>query len=121
MTPRNPEIRPLIPIDKPVTEADAQRRIREYLERDLGLVVHRANAAASRGRRAGGSAGLPDLFGVLPGGRLWGVEVKRLGSRPRPNEAAQQSVLNHWRECGALVCVARTVLEVRAAFEAAGS
>jgi hypothetical protein len=110
-------VRTLFPLPE-VTEASIARDIRAYLERDLGLRVFRANAGASRGRRAGGSTGLPDFFGVLPGGRWWAVEVKKPGAGKRRDEAKQNDTLEHLRTQGALVIVARSVLEVRAAFEA---
>lgn len=108
-------------IRRPVVEADVARQIREYLERALGLRCFRADAgfAGGRGARRSSSIGLPDLFGILPSGRMWAVEVKRPGARARKNEARQLEVLEYLREQGALVIVARDVVEVQRAFEEA--
>jgi len=97
-------------------EADIARTIRMYLE-CKGLRVFRADAgvpSAHRPRKSS-SVGLPDFFGVLPGGRMWCVEVKRPDARPRPNEKRQQIVLAYLREQGALVVVATSVYDVRKA------
>lgn len=102
----------------PIREADVQAQVREYLER-VGLRCFRADSHAGRGARRTSATGLPDLFGILPGGRWWAVEVKRPGARPRPNEAAQREILEYLRQNGALVVVASDVSEVQRAFEAA--
>jgi hypothetical protein len=108
-------IRTLFPLPPPKLEREIKKEIRAYLL-SVGLIPLRANAAASRGRRAGGSDGLPDFFGILPGGRWWVIEAKRPGAGKRANEAKQNEVLQHLRDNGAFVVVARSVLEVKTAF-----
>jgi hypothetical protein len=100
----------------PPLEANVARQIREYLE-VIGLRVFRADAGVpsfGKPRRSSG-VGLPDFFGILPGGRWWAVEVKRPKARPRANEAEQNAVLDHLRAHGALVIVASSVDDVRQA------
>jgi hypothetical protein len=53
-----------------------------------GTIVLKANAKAQRRVVRGAAAGTPDILGVLPGGRLFGLEVKVPGGRVRPSQTA---------------------------------
>lgn len=56
--------------------------------------------------------GFPDIAGVLPGGRLLVVEVKRPGERLRPEQAVWRANLE---AAGALYVLATSVEDVRRA------
>lgn len=53
-----------------------------------------------------GFNGLPDIGGVLPGGRAFFAEVKRPGQNLTPHQLGAAEML---RQQGALVCVVRSV------------
>lgn len=89
-------------------ESALTSRIREYL---VGLGLKPFRADQGRARRTDGT-GLPDLFTVLPGGQLLGIETKRPTARPRANEARQREVLAWLREQGACVITARELVDV---------
>lgn len=57
-----------------------------------------------------GFRGLPDLGGVLPGGRAIHVEVKRPGAKPTP---AQVGAMQMLARQGAFVCLVRSVEEAQ--------
>lgn len=78
-----------------------------------GLIL---TGSASGRRRAihMGLAGLPDVMGCLPGGRLVAVECKRRGNTVTP---LQQVMLDELRGRGALVVVAYDVRDVEAALQ----
>lgn len=53
--------------------------------------------------------GLPDIHGIIPGGRFFAIEVKMPGAYPRPNQRAQIAEIN---AAGGLVFVARSLKDV---------
>lgn len=57
------------------------------------------------------AAGIPDILGVIPGGRALALEVKRPGGEPT---VLQARTLARLRETGALVAVVTSVAEVEA-------
>jgi hypothetical protein len=58
-----------------VRESVIQRTILDYLEA-MHIFCWRQNQVAVPGRRFVGLPGVPDIIGILPGGRFFGVEVK---------------------------------------------
>ena len=68
----------------------------------LGFEIKRQNVGGSHFPNADGStryvafgeAGDPDWTGVLPFGRALGLEIKRPGERPRPEQLAKLRQLN---------------------------
>lgn len=85
------------------TEANEVARIRELCRKVYGIRTWRADPGRGRLKRAGFTAGIPDLIGCLVGGRMLAIEVKRKGARARKNEAAQNETLWHLESRGALV------------------
>lgn len=117
MSPRiaTPQILPGVTMPEivlPKTEAEIQADIMAAL-RDLGVLATRVPMGQGRfGSRSRHSAGLPDIIGVLPGGRFLGIEVKRPGAAKRKNEAKQSEWIERARNRGALVIVATSVDDV---------
>ncbi|HAV61685.1 MAG TPA: hypothetical protein DCY13_04880 [Verrucomicrobiales bacterium] len=70
----------------------------------LGILAwdNRSNTIGRR-RRGTSNKGTADILGVLRGGRLLAVEVKRPGAPPRANEAAQKEWLAKADALGAVV------------------
>lgn len=94
------------------TESEIQAAIMLYL-RDRGILATRVPMGQGRfGSRSRHSAGLPDIIGVLPGGRFLGIEVKRPKARPRANEAKQAEWIRRARDRGGLVIIATSVEDV---------
>jgi hypothetical protein len=58
-----------------------------------------------------GVMGHPDLYGCLPGGRHFEIEVKQPGNAPTE---LQQERLAEWKAAGAITGVATTVAEALA-------
>ena len=58
-----------------------------------------------------GVAGDPDLFGCLPGGQHFEIEVKRPGHQPTDLQTAR---LEQWKKAGAIVGVAHDAKEALA-------
>src|ERR1700675_4796663 len=96
-----------------VLERDVARAIDAYLD-TLGLKAFRADQGGGRFSRRTVGVGLPDRFGILPGGRWYAIEIKRPDAKPRANEAKQNATLDYLRAQGALVIVARDVADVHA-------
>ena len=86
----------------PVTEAQAQRAVRELFE------LHGWEVLKTEEDRFRGVPGLPDLLCTSPCGlQLW-VEMKRPASSRNPRgrvRKAQREGLTEWRRRGALCCV----------------
>lgn len=61
--------------------------------------------------------GIPDVLGILPGGRFLGIEVKRPGNYPTPHQAA---FLMRIREAGGIAFIAHSVLDVEKNLAGAG-
>jgi hypothetical protein len=86
----------------PVTEAQAQRAVRELFE------LHGWEVAKTEEDRFRGVPGLPDLLCTSPYGlQLW-IEMKRPASSRNPRgrvRKAQRERLTCWRRRGVLCCV----------------
>lgn len=65
-----------------------EREIEAYLVRRVALRCGRAYKFVSPG-----NAGVPDRLVILPGGKMFFVEVKAPGEKPRPLQVAQISKL----------------------------
>lgn len=95
-------------------ESDIQRAILDYLKA-RGIMAWRQKSEgtfdAKRGvyRRGTGTPGLPDIGGILPGGRCLLIEVKSDKGRVRPEQVA---FLARAREAGAVAFVARSAGDV---------
>jgi hypothetical protein len=113
----------LMDIDLPrrKLESEVQAEILCTL-RGLNLFVWRNPSGIGGGKRVQyqQGAGLPDIGGILPGGRTLAIEVKRPGARKRKNEAKQNEWLDRARRMGACVVVARSVDDVLAALREEG-
>jgi len=85
----------------PPTEAEVSAQVVEAA-RLLGLVLERQNTGGAHfGDRyvKFGLKGNPDWIATLPGGRRLGLEIKRPGKRPTPEQMARLRALN---EAGAV-------------------
>lgn len=83
-------------------EVVVQAECRAYLE-SVGCRVWRRNTAMQVATYKGksrvirsGEKGAADLFGVMPGGRHFELEVKRDGEKPRINQVAYLRAVNVW-------------------------
>lgn len=105
-----------------MSETELVRSILATLAR-MGIWAWRANAgsrvmpATDRSARRmfrGAPAGTPDILGVLPGGRLFGLEAKTARGRVRPSQSAWHATAERH---GVLVAVVRSVSEALAAVD----
>jgi len=92
--------------------------IRGYLQQQ-GIEEWRNNSGlhfcqATKRRIMLGPAGSPDIMGWLPGGRCYGIEVKRPGEYQNPNQKAFQKRMEAG---GALYILARSVEDVARVME----
>jgi hypothetical protein len=61
---------------------------------------------------------VPDIIGILPGGRCLGIEVKRLKSKTQPKRAQEQEEFREKiNRAGGLAFIARSVDEVHERLE----
>lgn len=97
-------------------ERQVAREIYKYLTETLGLRVFRADPGGRTWRTRPNARGMPDFYGILPGGRWWAIEVKSPDAKPRKDQSAQREILAFLRERGALVIVATSVADVHAVF-----
>ena len=98
-------------------ESEILKAILQYLGA-RGILAFRANTGAFVGEYKGkrrfvrfGERGMPDIHGVLPGGRALYIEVKGPTGRLSPWQVAQ---IDRLRRQGALAFVARNVPDVAA-------
>jgi hypothetical protein len=78
-----------------VLDALAARGIWSWRE-NSGLTVFGSMGGASRRVVRGAPKGTPDILGVLPGGRLFGIECKSAKGRQNPNQKAwEQRAAKH--------------------------
>jgi hypothetical protein len=95
-------------------ESDIQKAILDYLHL-RGIFAWRMKNEgtwdAARGVRRGGTGtrGLPDIGGVLPGGRALLIEVKSERGRLSPEQSA---FLDRAALAGAFACEARSIEDV---------
>ena len=103
-------------------ESDIQRAILDYLKA-RGIMAWRQKSEgtwdAARGlyRRGTGTPGLPDIGGILPGGRALQIEVKAGKNKATPE---QVDFLACARAAGAVAFVAYSVDDVERKLEAQG-
>ncbi len=107
-------------VAKPL-EAAVLRACLDYLQLRRILCWRSNNAAVRRKDRAGrewyqfsGLRGVPDILGVLPGGRLLAVECKRPGGKPTPE---QDAFLQAVRAAGGLALLVDDVRQLAEALE----
>ncbi len=102
------------------SETEIVRGILDYLAANR-IMAWRVNTGAARnpaGRLVRfGVPGMPDIAGVLPGGRAFFFEVKRMGKDPTPHQAAMMERL---RAAGAFVWVLHSVEGTRTALISGG-
>jgi hypothetical protein len=79
---------------------------------NAGLLV--LGQGASKRVVRGAPAGTPDVIGILPGGRFFGLEVKKQTGRVRPS---QHAWADRARELGARYQVVRSAREALAALD----
>lgn len=96
-------------------EADVARQCVEYCEGVLGLRLFRADPGGKTRRKRPRSAGLPDYFACLPGGRWLALEIKGPDARPRTDQPEQAAVLAYLEAQGALVLRVSSLRELVAA------
>lgn len=102
--PRQREIRrpvdgkPAIPLEKDVLAAVLQVL---RLDPRVGFVWRQTSGTFQDGDRyiQAGPKGMPDVLGVLKGGRMFAIEVKRPGGKPDPR---QQGRIDHFNAIGAV-------------------
>jgi hypothetical protein len=86
-------------------ESRISRKIQAEVKRRIpGVVIRKRHVTM-------GITGDPDLYGSLPGGHHFEIEVKRPGEEPRP---LQEQRLAEWRAAGAITGVAHSVEEALA-------
>jgi hypothetical protein len=70
-------------------EKAIQSAILVRLSEEIDVLVWRNNVGVdvTRGVRYGLAVGSPDIVGVGPGGRFFGLEVKRPGGRAEPHQS----------------------------------
>ncbi len=103
-----------------VKETAIQKAILQYLQIRQIFAWRQNNGAVydptRRAFRSGSSRkGVPDIIGILPGGRALLIEVKTPTGKASPEQAAFHDIA---RRLGALVIVARRVADVTAVLEA---
>jgi len=87
----------------------------------LRLLKKRGYLAWSNPQNAYTRSGIPDIQGVLPGGRALFIECKAPGRYKNPETGCtelQASTIERLRKQGALVLVVDSVIAVQAALEA---
>jgi hypothetical protein len=111
-------------IQLPTTESEVLRGILGYLSA-MRIIAWRQNTGAVKtpgttGRDRFvryGFPGLPDVIGVLPGGRALFIEVKKPGGRVRPE---QRAFLDAATRAGAVAFVAYSMDDVDARLKKEG-
>lgn len=102
------------------SEAEIQAGIMGYLN-TMKIFAWRNNTGGFSPRPGQflrfGEPGSADILGVLPGGRFFAIECKRVGKRATPLQAEWLAQVN---ENGGLGFVASSADDVRAQFRAAG-
>jgi hypothetical protein len=93
--------------DRPQSEKEIKTEIKKYLK-------GRGIFCWNEWQGQFSVKGVPDLIGILPGGRLLGVEVKRAKGTLRPE---QEEFITKINRCGGLAFVARSVTEVHERLE----
>lgn len=95
------------------TESEIQRAILDYLHAH-GIIAHKqAGIGRVAGRQTswskGGTNGISDITGVLPGGRALKIEVKRPGGKASKEQAAY---IVACQKAGAVAFIAESVEDV---------
>lgn len=94
-----------------MTENEIQAQILTYLKYRNILATRNQSGHVRVGRNwiNLGAPGWPDIIGCLPGGRFFGIEVKRPGEKPSP---IQQQRANQITAAGGLMILAMSVEDV---------
>jgi hypothetical protein len=83
-------------------------RIKCWIFDSIGIFDPRKGVYLSRaGKRR--VKGLPDIHGIIPGGRFFGIEVKMPGRYPSPDQKQQIAEIN---AAGGLAFIARSIKDV---------
>ena len=101
---------------QPRTETEIQRRILDYLLLQ-GIMAHKQKGVSVRGRTnqpwtRGGTNGISDITGILPGGQSLRIEVKKPGAKRQEHEALQDAYIVHAQQMGAVAFKAESVDDV---------
>lgn len=90
--------KPAVPLEKDVL-AEVLKVLR--LDPRVGYVWRQTSGTFMDGDRyiKAGPKGMPDVLGVLKGGRFFAIEVKRPGGKPEPH---QQQRIDHFKQLGAI-------------------
>ncbi len=90
--------KPAVPLER-----DILTQVMRALRSDprVGFVWRQSSGTFQEGERyiQAGPKGMPDVLGILTGGRFFAIEVKRPGRKPEPHQEAR---LEHFRKCGAI-------------------
>jgi hypothetical protein len=78
-------------------------KFKKYLKEEYGATCHKYYGGPFS------EAGVADLFGTLPNGRAYYIEVKVPGNKPTP---IQEAFLANERKNGAVAGVARTLEDI---------
>lgn len=89
------------------TEREILRQCLDYLEM-RGIFAFRVNNMGTYNKKSGGyffhgTKGVPDIIGIIQDGHLMGIETKRPGKNPSPEQEAFLKRIND--EGGFGVCV----------------
>ena len=93
-------------------EAELQRSILELLEAKRFVHWRQPLGGIRMGsgkHRKNPMSGFPDIAGVFPSGRMFAIEVKAPGEKPKPH---QQEWLDKLGKSGVLVVVAKSIDDV---------
>lgn len=83
-------------------------RIKCWIFDSVGIFSQKRGVYLSRhGKRR--TKGLPDIHGIIPGGRFFAVEVKQPGEYPSPDQRTQIAEIN---AAGGLAFVARSLKDM---------
>lgn len=90
--------KPVVPLEKDVL-AEVLKVLR--LDPRVGYVWRQTSGTFQDGDRyiKAGPKGMPDILGVLKGGKFFAIECKRPGGKPEPH---QQAIIDRFRLIGAI-------------------
>ena len=100
---------------KNATEQQIQKAISDYLKLKHYVIFKHRNVGIFKQDTkkyiplAFGEKGIPDLIACAPGGRFWGIEVKRKGGRVSPD---QTDFIARVRKNGGIAFVAYSIDDV---------
>lgn len=90
--------KPAVPLEREIL-SDVLKVLR--LDPRVGYVWRQTSGTFMEGDRfiKAGPVGMPDVLGVLRGGKFFAIEVKRPGGEPKPH---QQKRIDHFKAIGAI-------------------